>query len=110
MPKIEQAPWCFVGQQTIKSGQQKRIKCQESDEAGAGPVQPGAAEAGAGAGGGQQKHHRFSPDWSGGRMKQQQAVEVKMPGMDMRRIAAGPAEPGLISANGIQQTAGICKK
>src|SRR5439155_9538780 len=56
---------------------------------------------------GQNKASTFGPNRSFGCVKPEQAMEIESPGMNVWRLTSGPAEPGFIGADRVEQPAGV---
>src|SRR5436309_743465 len=107
MPKTEQTPRSLIGDENVGPSEHQRVKGQEPPEAGIGAAQVFAEETRSTTDDRQNKHQAFGPNRSFGHVKPEQAMEIKSPGMNVRRITAGTAEPRGISANGVEQPVGV---
>src|ERR1051326_8430757 len=94
MQKTKHAPWSFVGNCRINRREHQRVDCNESMQ----PVAP-FVECLCKSDKRKCQDQAFGPPGPFGWMKPCEALQIKTPWMQMRRVATGAFEPGEICAH-----------
>src|SRR5260370_1420232 len=103
VPKADQAPGCFVGDQRVSGSQQNRVQGQEPTEAGIGASQVLTQKTCRPTNNGQPEDQPLGPNRSFGVVEPKQPMQIKTPRMNVWRLSASTAEPRSIGAKRIER-------
>ena len=104
MPEAQGAPGRFVGEHGVNDGENGGVKDEETHESRAGAGQSPAGKGGDARPHGQEQNERLTPDRPARTVKEEEALPIEAPSVNMRRSALGALEPNQIGPRGVEQT------